>query len=546
MTRFFHRSPWLAGCLLVAACGAPPPPAAHAPAAVAPTAELSRLLDSYWNEHHPLPGVIESQALADELAIERRYLDALKAIPRDGLDADGKLNYDIFQRRRELAVEGFTYPEELLPLHPFHGLPLQLALIGLESGQRPWSSADYEDWLHRVDSYVSFAGHAVENMRDGVRRGYLTPRPVVERMVGLLERLGAEGDANVFYTPLHSLPESLNPKERTRLTKVLTDAVSGKILPATHRLHDFLKTEYLSKARAGLSLSDEPLGAAWYAYRLKRDIHHLGLAEVEKLKGRMQPATPAAALPVGELLSSYEELSMRVNSAIATAFPEEPSIPFEIQATDFTLEPDSPLSYWHGAAQGSRPGVLYVDTTEKPFKPAVASFLKYAVPGEHFLSSVARQSGLPKFRRFATDEAFIEGWGMYAASLGEQLGVLNDDASRQQWLEVQMRCAALLVLDTGIHAMGWTRAQALDYLHTQALLDDAEAEAMVDYVTSAPGDGAACMMGGQKFQSLRARAQQALGSRFDERVFHARILRDGSMPLDMLDATIKSWVETYR
>jgi uncharacterized protein (DUF885 family) len=371
-------------------------------------------------------------------------------------------------------------------------------------------------------------------------------------MVKLLERLASEGDANVFYTPLHSLPDSLNQKDRSRLTKVLTDAVSGKILPATRRLHDFLKGEYLAKARTSLSLSDEPLGAAWYAYRLKRavgpgynpaDMHHLGLAEVEKLKARMQPPTPAGTLPVSELLSSYEELAMRVNAALVAVFPEEPATPFEIQATDFTLEPDSPLFYWHAAVQGSRPGVLYVDTTEKPGKPAVASFLRY---GEHYATSVARTSQLPKFRRYTEDAAFIEGWGMYAASLGEQLGIFNDDASRQQWLEVQMRCAAMLVTDTGIHAMGWTRAQALDYLHTQASLDDAEADAVVDEATAAPGDGSACLMGELKFQTLRTRAQQGLGSRFDERAFNARILRDGSMPLDMLDATIKAWVETYR
>lgn len=554
MARFFRYGPLLAGALLAAGCGSPAKPPAVMSAAAAPPAELTRVLESYWNEHHSKAGMIDSQALADELALERRSLNELNAVARERLDAEGKFNYDLFKRRRELAIEGFTYPEELLPLDPFHGPSLKLALSALESGQRPWSGADYEEWLKSADLYVGFVDHAINNLRDGARRGYLTPQPVILRMLKLLERLDSGGDGNVFYTPLNSLPESLNPKERTRLAKALTDAVSGKILPAGRRLHDFLKGEYLPKARSTLSLADEPLGPAWYAYRLKRvvgpdskaaDIHHQGLAEVEKLKGRIQPPASANALPVGELLSGYEALSMRVDTALVSTFPEEPQVPFEIQATDFTLTPASPLSYWPAAAAGSRPGILYVDTADQPATSAVAGFLKYAVPGEHYFSSIAHQSTLPKFRRYGTEAAFIEGWGMYAAGLGEELG-LYDDVSRQQWLQLQMRCAASLVTDTGIHAMGWTRAQALDYLHTQALLEDPVADAMVDEVTADPGDGSACMMGELKFQSLRARAQQALGARFDERAFHAHLLRDGSMPLDMLDARNKLWVETYK
>jgi uncharacterized protein (DUF885 family) len=191
--------------------------------------------------------------------------------------------------------------------------------------------------------------------------------------------------------------------------------------------------------------------------------------------------------------------------------------------------------------------VLLVNSLQIHPKPAVASFLAQAVPGRHYQSSIQQQRlDLPRFRRFDAEPAFVAGWGLYAALLGEELGMYANDADRYQALNLQMRCAIAMVVDTGLHSQGWTRAQALEYFHGQMSIEDSDAEALIDVYAAMPGDALSCGMGALKFQALRARAQQSLGARFDIHEFHNQILKDGAMPLDVLDAKMTAWMEASR
>jgi uncharacterized protein (DUF885 family) len=559
----FSLNSWCGLALLaLAGCGAASGPAAapsktKPPAAQAsPTDQLGRLVERYWDEHSGKDDVISPQLLADSLSIERRYLAEVLNVPRDALDPASSLTYDIFRRQREQSIEGFIFPGELQPINPFSGMPQQLAAQAAALALHPPSAAaDYENWQRRIDEYVSWTQQAAVNMREGVRRGYVSPRALIERMLPILERLGLDDSANVFYTPLRSMPESIKEPARSLLYKALNSAISQKLLPANRALHDFLQQEYLPRARAGIALSELPLGNQWYAYRVKRaagaalsldEITRTGAAEVERLGSPPQPHE-AAPLAGAELVSAYQELKTRVRTAMPSLFSDNPEADFAIRAAEWLPEPASALYYQPADGLGFKPAVLYVHTGKTAVKVSTATFLQQGLPGHHLQIALQQQrADLPRFRRFGSEAAFTEGWGLYAVSLGEALGVYPDDAAKLDATMVEMRCAVALVVDPGIHAKGWTRGRALDYLRAHLGIDELDAQAMIDWYAANPGDALACMMGGLKFRALRARAQQSLGARFDVREFHAEILRDGAMPMDMLEAKMKTWANALK
>lgn len=597
MTRFSHVAGIASALLALAACGAAPPPAAsHAAPAAMPRDRLSRIVDHYWDEHIAGAGTGSAQDLADSLAAERRFLAEILTVPRTALDPGSRLTYDIFRRQRELAVEGYTYPVELLAVDPFGGKPVEFARLAAAAGLAPMPAVkDYENWRRQIDAYVAWTRQAIENMREGIHRGYTSPRAVIERSLPVLQRLGGDTPANVFYAPLQAMPETITDPERTRLTADLGNAVREQLLPAYRALHDFLQREYLPRARLSPGLSALPLGASWYAYRVRvatggtltpNEIHSIGVTEVERIRARLAASaagtagamgaasttgapgatggadaavaasttapTGAAstAAAAGVLLSGYADLKARTLAAMPSLFSAVPPTDFEIRAEGTWDVADGPLWYRTAAPGMGRPAILYVDTGATAARAATllpAMFLLEAIPGRHYQASLQHaRADLPRFRRFGTEPAFTQGWALYAASLGEELGVYPEEEARKEALFLQLRCAAALVVDTGLHAQGWTRVQALDYLRAQLGLNDVDANLLVDRFLAEPGDALACKIGELKIQGLRNRAQQALGARFDIREFHSEILGDGAMPLDILEAKIKLWMESRR
>jgi uncharacterized protein (DUF885 family) len=534
--------------LALAACSRAPAPApSPAATAAAPHDTLNRIVERYWDEHAP-PGVsIAPQYLADSLALERRFLAELSTVPRARLDADAGLTYDIFKRQRESSIAAFTYPSELLPVNPFDSMPQQFA--------RAAAAGEYANWQGRIEDYQRWTEQAIANMRDGVRRGYTAPRVLMERLLPVLQGLGEDASGNVFYVALRTIPGTVAESDRTRLA----GAVKDKLLPAYRELYDFVRDEYLPRARASLDWGALPLGPAWYAMLVNRatgtrlppnEIHGIGIAEVERIRARLL-ALPAIAPPAaGNLVSAYQELKLQTLAAMPNVFANLPPTDFEIQAFGPSSVATTLLAYRAAAPQGRAPAILYVNTAPTPGRPAVlqtASFLSEAIPGRHYQSALQlERTDLPRFRRFGTEPAFVDGWALYAASLGEEMGLYRDDEARRGALLGQLKCAAALVVDTGLHAQGWTRTQASAYLREQLALDDADANSMTDRFLALPGDALACKMGELKFQSLLAQARQLLGSRFDIREFHAEVLKNGAMPLDMLEAKMKLWMEAHR
>jgi len=581
MIRFTHPASLGIAILLLAACGgAPPPPPSPASSPASPRDDLARLVEDYWDEYlqlnpQKLPqgaaarfdGArgydISAQFLADSLALERRYLAALLAVARPGLDAESRLTYDIFRRQRELAVESFTYPSELLPVNPVRSMPQLFAQTG--AGEGPYailSAKDYANWQARATAYVRWTSQAMVNMREGMRRGYALPRVLVAEMLPQLAALGTDTPANVFYQPLRSIPETIPDSERNRLIEAVTADVKDRILPAYRALHDFLRDEYLPRARESVGLSGLPLGRSWYAFLIRREtdgaltpaeIHARGLAEVERLHGRL-PAllaetanSPEPHRTPEELLSLYGDLEVQAAAALPPLFAEAPQTGLAVRLVEAFRQATAPaLSYQRATPNGSAAAVLYVNPAgmgAHPIAPA-ARFLREAVPGHHYQLAIQQErSDLPRFRRFGGNPAFVEGWGLYAVSLGEELGLYRDAGSRMAALLGQLECAAGLVVDTGLHALGWSRQQAMDYLHAQLPIDETEVRDMVDRDIALPGEALGCTMGERRIQSLRARAEQALGTRFDVRAFHTELLHGGAMPLDILESDVNRWLD---
>jgi uncharacterized protein (DUF885 family) len=537
--------------LELAACGAAPaPPPSPAASTMAPRERLSRIAERYWDEHAARGHPLSPQYLADSLAAERRLLDDVLAVPRAGLDADSGLTYDILKRRLELDIDGFTYPGELLPVNPFDAMPLRLARIAADMAQPPLPAAkDYENWLQQIDDYVVWTGQAIANMRDGVRRGYTSPRPVMERMLPLLRALGEDVPANVFYLPLRDT-------DRTRFAS-LNSAAKDKLLPAMRKLHDFIQSEYLPRTRLSMSLAALPLGPSWYAYDVRRatttqltpnELHAIGLAEVERIRTRMAALAPGPAAAVAgsvDQVHGYLLLKDQTLAALPTLFSSAPPTDFEIRGSA-PFGATAALVY-QPALPDAKPAVLYVSAAPDGARPRgveIAGFLEAALPGRHYQSALQQsRADLPKFRRFGSEPAFVDGWALYAATLGEELGLVHDDEARRETLSGELNCAAALVVDTGLHAKGWTRDQAVDYLREQLGANAADAGLMVDRSAALPGDALACKVGELKLRSLRTRAQAALGARFDIHEFHSQLLKEGGMPLDILEARMKVWME---
>jgi uncharacterized protein (DUF885 family) len=595
MARYSHLTLLVLSTSALWGCGAPAPPPAQAADSGARVERLGALVERYWDESAALEpwyswgaadlafgatpgGNIAPQTLADSLALERRYLEELAAVPRSTLDAGSQLTYDLFRRGRLLAVEGFTYPYELLPVNPYEGMPQQFALMAPAAERLALSSAkEFDDWRTRTERFLGWMNQAVVNLREGVRRGYSLPRPLVEKSLPQLKALGEDTPANVFYQSMRGSAGGTGTAEQARLSAAMTAVISDRILPSYRALHDFLQREYLPRARTSVALSALPLGESWYAYLAKRftdgtlgpaQLHAAGTAEVERARQRLTALLAETAFAgnapgfmdhmrhdprfsfngAPQLTGAYQDLKSQVASASPASFSAFPRADFALRTVEPYRESVSePLSYRPRAPNGIVTAVLYVNTAQLDLQPAtglISQYLREAVPGHHYQIELQREeTRIPRFRRFGGSPAFIAGWGLYAATLGEELGLYRAAEDKFGALSAQILCAAGLVIDTGVHAQGWTRQQALDYLHAQMPIDDSVAAESVDRIIALPGEALACTVGFLKIQGLRTLAQQKLGARFDVRAFHAEVLQDGALPLDMLESKLKRWVE---
>ncbi len=583
--------------------GAAPSPASTAPAAAAtaPTAvaatqteaqRLHELVEAYFEDQlklRPLLATsigdrryndrsISPQYLAEEERLERDYLARARQIDASRMAGQDLLTWQVFTSAREREIEGFRYPQHLMPINQFYSAPNGFAQLGSGNGIQPFETVkDYDDFLKRVDGFVAWTDQAIVNMREGVQKGYTIPRVLAERVLPQLQAHVVEKpEDSIFWGPVRKLPEGFSAADRERLTGAYRAAIEGKLVPAYRRLHDFMRDEYLPRTRATVGLDALPDGAAWYAYRVRditttgltpAEIHEIGLAEVKRIhdemrgvmqqvgfKGTLQEFfvflnnDPQFFWPTREaLVQGYVDIKNRVDPQLPKLFETLPKADYEVRVVEpFREKSAAGGSYQAASEDGSRPGIFYANAYDLKARPKWAMealSLHEGNPGHHFQISVAReQKGLPRFRRFGGYTAYSEGWGLYAESLGPDLGVYKDPYQYFGRLEGELFRAIRLVVDTGLHSKGWTREQVLEYIDANSATSDARAVAETERYIAIPGQALAYKIGQLKISELRARAEQALGPRFDLRRFHEVILADGALPLDVLEAKVDRWI----
>jgi uncharacterized protein (DUF885 family) len=513
-------------------------------------------------------------------AIERDFLARARLIDAARLSPGARVTWDIFVGERQIAIEGLKYPEELLPLNQMSGLPMDLAVYGSGTGPQPFATAkDYDRFLARARQFPRWADGAIERMREGMARDVTLPRPAVVKVIPQLrEIVTPKVEDSIFWTPLENMPPEISGAERERITAAYRTAIAGEVLPAYSRLADFIERDYLPAARTTVGWSALPDGANWYRWRIRQSttmdlppdrIHDIGLAEVARIRGEMTAVKEQVGFEgdldaffthleqdprfyfkdEAELLGAYRDVKRRIDALLPKLFADFPKADYEIRAVEpFRAASAAGASYQAPSADGSRPGIFYINTFNLKAQPRFGLetlSLHEAAPGHHFQIAIQQElTGLPRFRRFNGYTSYSEGWALYAESIGKELGVFTDPYQWYGRLSDEMLRAMRLVVDTGLHSKDWSREQSIQYMLDNSSLAESDVTAEVERYIVWPGQALGYKLGQLHISALRAKAQARLGDAFDVREFHSQVLRDGAVPMDVLTAKIDRWIES--
>jgi len=524
--------------------------------------------------------------LAGEKAAAEADLAALAAIDRKTLDADDRISYDVFRYQTEIGLRGFDpallKPVIERPVDHFNSFHTFMPDLSSGDSAAPFKTvADYENNLKRLDGYFAWLGAVIGRMQQGVADGITNPKLVMVNVVNQLDALlPAKVEDSVFYRPVTKFPDSIGAADRARLTAAYAAMVRGKLNPAQTRLRDFIRQDYLPKARDTVGLGQLPGGAALYSYLVAQttttamtpeQIHALGVSEVARIQGEMTKIkaqvgfkgslaeffvfmrtsprfTPASADAMRE---SFLAIDKRVAATVGRDFSILPKAAIEVRPEPPYKEKGAAAGeYFPGTPDGSRKGVFFYNSYDLPARPTwgyETLFLHEGVPGHHFQVSLAQENEkLPPFQRFGGNTAYVEGWALYAESLGDELGMFTDPYQKYGTLNDEILRAMRLVVDTGLHAKGWSRDQSIAYMLDNSAMGKTDATAEVERYIAIPSQALAYKIGQLTIRRLRTRAETALGPKFDVRAFHAQVLMTGALPIAVLEKKIDDWIASQR
>jgi uncharacterized protein (DUF885 family) len=533
--------------------------------------QASALGDRRWNDRWDDASLV---------AIERRQqhrLDVLaqiKKIDRQKLSAADQLNYDLFIKEYELDVEEHKHRTYLLPLNQRGGMQTVDELAELLRFQ---NVKDYEDWIARLNGLPALMEQNIALMREGMKARILWPKVVLNRVPAQIDKQVVDKpEDSPFYKPFNEFPNSMPEAERARLTQKAREAISKNVIPAYRQLKQFFNGEYLPASYDQVGIWQFPQGAETYAFHARRytttnmtpeEIHQKGLGEVARIRAEMQTIMTKVGFSgthkeffqklrtdpqfyyktPKELLEAYQAMSKRIDPNLVKVFKTLPRMPYGVIPIPDKIAPDTTTAYYNRpAADGSRPGLYYVNLYKPETRPKyemMALSLHESVPGHHLQIALAQELGeVPNFRRYGGYTAFVEGWGLYAESLGDEMGLYDDPYSKFGQLTYEMWRAVRLVVDTGMHHMKWDRQRAIDYFLDNAAKTEQDIVNEIDRYITNPGQALAYKIGELKFKELRARASRELGTSFDVREFHDAVLLSGAVPLDVLERNVDAWI----
>lgn len=507
------------------------------------------------------------------------YLYSIKKFNRGGLNKNDKISYDIFQRDMEIDLEGLTYKDNLMPFSQFTGMPLTIGQYGSGTVIQPFKTVrDYDNWLQRAGQFPVWADSAILYFRKGMKQGVVLPRALVVKMIPQMEAFVTNDPTkSVFFGPITNMPASFGNADKERLTQAYIKLISEKLIPAYQKLADFLKNEYLTAARESSGVGALPGGDKYYNYRIRLitttnktpdELYNTGLSEVKRISGQMEKVKKTVGFTgdlkaffdymrndpkfkpyktADEVLDAYRAVEKRVQPLMPKYFTRFPKTPFEVRQTEAFRAATAAAQYFAGTADGSRPGIFYVPIVD-PTRYTTARtnlFLHEAIPGHHYQISLQRENAaLPDFRRYGGNSAYSEGWGLYAESLGYEMGLYRDPFQNMYALGDEMHRAIRLVVDAGIHAKGWTRDQAIKYMMDNEPISEQAATAEIERYMAMPAQALAYKVGELKIKELRKKYEQSLGKKFNLAAFHDELLKDGAMPLNILEQKMDAWARS--
>jgi len=517
-----------------------------------------------------------------EKAAAERDLAALHAIPRAELNADDQLAYDVFDYQTKDTLRGYQ-PDvltltEALPMNHFFGLHTAYPTLSSGQGGAPFVTVtDYENALKRNADFATNIDEAIRQWKKGEAEGVVDTKLTVTNMIEQLDnQLKLKPEESPYWGPIKAFPSSIGAADQARLTAAFRESISGTLYPALTRMRDFLKNEYLGHARAGVGLMYMKGGDALYRYQVQStttlpmtpdQIHQLGLSEVARITQGFDKVRQEVGFK-GSLRAFFDDMRTnpkfapatrtqlqqdfyRIKAAVDAKVPEYFSV---LPKTPLVIRPYPPYrekfeaggSYDSGTPDGSRPGTFYFNAYDLPSRftwEETTLFLHEGEPGHHFQISLAQENTkLPNFMRFGGNTAYVEGWALYSETLGYPMGFYADPYQRFGTLNDEMLRAMRLVVDTGIHAKGWTRDQAIEYMLNNSGESKTDATAEVERYIAIPSQATAYKVGALTIQRLRDKAKAALGDKFDIRDFHAQVLGSGALPLTILEEKIDRWI----
>lgn len=509
----------------------------------------------------------------------RRFLKTIESIERNRLENAARLNFDLLLQRYRNAVEEQRFMGEYLPITQLNGIQQKVSrILAMMPGN---TVADYRAMLGRLRDVPQQIQDTIELLRLGLRHGVTPPRVTLRELPQQVRNLLTDEPLkSPLLARFGAMPDGIPDKMQERLKNEAAAIYRNELRPAYRKLQAFLAQEYLPKARQTIALSDLPEGDAWYAFNVRvmtttdlspEEIHRIGLKEVKRIRAEMHKVIEQTGFKgsfeaflnhlqtepefyfttAEELLREYRALCKRIDPVLVNFFGRLPRLPYGVEPVPDYIAPSQPTAYYQqGSLEAGRAGTFFVNTyalASRPKWEMEALALHEAVPGHHLQLSLQKElEELPWFRRHGAYTAFMEGWGLYAESLGEEMGFYKDPYAKFGQLSFEMWRAVRLVVDTGIHRFGWTRRRAIDYLRQNTGKSEHEATVEIDRYIVWPAQALSYKIGALKFQQLRALAEQRLGHKFALRPFHDQLLGQGALPLNLLERQIQQWISKQR
>jgi uncharacterized protein (DUF885 family) len=564
---------------------------------VAPNAKLAQIADRYFEDHlvlNPLEAssltgearfdsqltiTIAPAQLAKMRALSQRVLTQLAAMDIKKLVPADQMTYAVLKRQLEEQLAGDKFPSELMPIDQYGGLPVYLAQLGSGQDIQPLKTVkNYDDYLQRLSKLPAWIDQSIINMREGIKRGVVMPKPLIVSGRPSIKALAEKDiEKSVFYAAIKNMPATFAAKNRTRLAAQYRQTIQQKLLPSTIKLNAFIENEYLPKTRTSAGIAAIPNGAAWYAHQVKHhtttdmkpdEIHELGLKEVARIRAEMAKVQAGYKFEGSvteflkwhekqaefrpfktekDVLDAYEAINKKVAPKLPQLFGRMPKVPIEIRPEPELTRATASDHYSGPSADGSRPGVFYAvieDASKYRTTGMTTLFLHEGQPGHHFHVALQQELPLPKFRKYGWVTAYGEGWALYAETLGREMGLYDDPNAYLGHLQDELLRAVRLVTDTGLHAKGWTREATMQYMMDNEGVVEAEARRATERYMAWPGQALAYKIGALKIQALRERAQQKLGLKFSLKDYHDLVLSDGVLPLAVLESKVDNWIAT--